>query len=344
MIARRMPTVAVDAAGGDFGPEMVVRGVAQASLETEIQCVLVGDEGAIQGVLDRATYNPELISIVPARDAIGMEEEPRQAVRAKRDASILVAARLVADGRADALVSAGNTGACILACARSFGVIPGIHRTALASVYPRQIRYPGQDPLAIILDVGATIHCEAVELVQFALMGHAYARRVSKVEAPRVGLLNMGREATKGGPALVEAHRRLHEMPDLNFIGNIEGHDLATGEADVVVCEGLVGNAVLKFMEGMADVFRHITGTAAQDRMRWRMGLALLGEPLRQAQQLTDYTRYGGAPILGFDRVFIKCHGRSNDHAVRNAVKIAAKAVRDQVPGEIADAVAGMSS
>jgi glycerol-3-phosphate acyltransferase PlsX len=207
-------------------------------------------------------------------------------------------------------------------------------------VYPRQVRYPGQDPLAIILDVGATVRAEAPELVQFALMGNAYARRVSKVHAPRVGLLNMGREDTKGGEVLVEAHRRLRTIPGLNFIGNVEGNDLATGEADVIVCEGLLGNTVLKMLEGLADVFRNITDSAARDNVRWRLGLALLGEPLRRVRQLADYTRYGGAPILGFDRVFIKCHGRSSERAVRNAVKVAAKAVRDQVPHEIAQAVA----
>jgi glycerol-3-phosphate acyltransferase PlsX len=153
----------------------------------------------------------------------------------------------------------------------------------------------------------------------------------------------MGREETKGGEVLVEAYRRLRGIEGLNFIGNIEGNDLATGEADVIVCEGLVGNAVLKMVEGLADVFRNITEAGARGSLRWRLGLALLGAPLRRLRQLTDYTRYGGAPILGFDRVVIKCHGRSGESAIRNAVKVAAKAVRDQVPREIAEAVAGMS-
>jgi glycerol-3-phosphate acyltransferase PlsX len=337
-----MPTIAVDAAGGDHAPEAVVRGVAQASLETGIQCLLVGEEGRIQQILNRATYNPELISIVHARESVGMHEDPRQALRTKRDASILVAAHLVAEGRADALVSAGNTGACVLACARALPVIAGIRRTALASVYPRQVRHPGQDPLAIILDVGATIHCDPVELVQFALMGSAYARRISKTTAPRVGLLNMGREVTRGGDVLVEAYRRLRSIRGLNFVGNIEGNDLATGEADVIVCEGLVGNVVLKMIEGLADVFRNVTEASARNSLRWRLGLALLGAPLKRLRQLTDYTRYGGAPILGFDRVCIKCHGRSSERAIGNAVKVAAKAVRDEVPREIGQAVAEM--
>jgi glycerol-3-phosphate acyltransferase PlsX len=230
----------------------------------------------------------------------------------------------------------------VLACAKSFRVIKGVRRTALASVYPRQVRHVGQDPLALILDVGATVRCEAVELVQFALMGDAYARRVSKREMPRVALLNMGKEDTKGGEVLVEAHRRLQEHRGLNFVGNVEGNDLATGEADVIVCEGLVGNAVLKLVEGVGEVFANLTSQAAQHRLRWRIGLMLLGEALRRVRELTDYTRYGGAPILGFENMFIKCHGRSNAQAIRNAVKVAAKATRDDVSKEIADAVAGM--
>jgi glycerol-3-phosphate acyltransferase PlsX len=337
-----MPTIAIDAMGGDSAPDAVVRGVAQASLETDIQCVLVGVEDSIQSILDRVPYNPEHISIRHCREVIGMDEDPREAIRAKRDASILVGARLVGERRADALVSAGNTGACVLACAKSFRVIRGIRRTAIASVYPRQVRHLGQDPLALILDVGATVRCEATDLEQFALMGNAYARRVSKVEAPRVGLLNMGRESTKGGHVLVEAYRRLRDHSELNFVGNIEGNDVVTGEADVIVCEGLLGNAVLKLVEGVAEVFANATKAAAQHRLRWRAGLVLLGEALKQVRGLTDYSRYGGAPILGFENMFIKCHGRSNAHAIRNAVKVAAKAVRDNVPSEIAEAVVGI--
>jgi glycerol-3-phosphate acyltransferase PlsX len=253
-----------------------------------------------------------------------------------------VGARLVGGGRADALVSAGNTGACILACAKNFRVIRGIRRTAIASVYPRQIRHIGQDPLALILDVGATVRCEAADLVQFALMGNAYARRISKLEAPRVGLLNMGRESTKGGHVLVEAYRRLRNLSGLNFVGNIEGNDIATGEADVIVCEGLLGNTVLKLVEGVAEVFVNATSAAARHRLRWRAGLMLLGQALEQIRELTDYTRYGGAPILGFENILLKCHGRSNSYAIRNAVKVAAKAVRDNVPREIAEAVLEM--
>src|SRR6266571_5144053 len=204
-----MPIIAIDAMGGDHAPGEIVKGVARASLETDIDCLLVGDERRIQEVLETVPYNPEHISIVDCRDAIGMDEDPHEAVKNRRDASLLVGTRAVAEGRANAMVSAGNTGACILACAKHFPLIRGIRRAALASVYPRHVEYEGQDRFALLLDVGATVRCEAEELVHFAIMGAGYARRISKVTSPRVALLNMGSEETKGGETLVEAHRRL---------------------------------------------------------------------------------------------------------------------------------------
>ena len=336
-----MPTIAVDAMGGDRAPDEVVKGVAQVSLATDIECLLVGDEARIQAVLEGVSYNPEHISILHCRDAIGMAEEPREAVR-RRDASLVVGVRAVAEGRADAMVSAGNTGAAVLACAKHFRLLRGIRRAALASVYPRQVEHRGQDPLALILDVGATVRCEADELVQFALMGSAYARRISKVMSPAVGLVNMGSEDMKGGEALVEAHRRLRQLPQVNFVGNVEGNDLVRGRADVIVCEGFIGNVVLKLLEGISEVLYDITAVAGDRRLAWRVGLRLLSRAIERLRALTDYTQYGGSPILGFEQLFIKCHGRSTARAVSNAVKVAAKAVRDRVPAEIADAVAAL--
>ena len=335
-----MPTIALDAMGGDHAPDEVVKGAAHVSLTTDIECVLVGDGRRIQAVLEGVSYNPEHLSILQAGEAIGMAEEPHEAVRTRRDASLLVGARAVAEGRADALVSAGNTGACVLACTRHFRLIRGVRRAALASVYPRQTERRGQDPLALLLDVGATVRCEAEELVHFALMGSAYARRISKVDTPAVGLLNMGSEETKGGDTLVEAHRRLRQLPAVNFVGNVEGHELVRGRADVIVCEGLVGNVVLKLIEGVGEVLYDVTHRAAGERLAWRVGLRLLERGIERLHALTDYTQYGGSPVLGFERLFLKCHGRSNAHAISNAVKVAAKAVRDRVPAEIAEAVA----
>lgn len=334
-----MPTIAVDAMGGDFAPDEVVKGVAQISIATDIDCVLVGDETRIHGILETLPYNPERIHIHPAGDSIGMAEEPREALKLKRRASIVIAADMVATGGADALVTAGNTGAAVLACAERFRLLPGVRRAALASVYPRQTEYPGQDQLALLLDVGATIRCEANELIQFAIMGNAYARRVSKVPSPRVALLNMGSEESKGGEVLVQAHRRLKQIPGVNFIGNIEGQDLAKGKADVIVCEGFVGNVVLKMLEGLAELVVDLAGTAARENWRYKLGLRVLESGLGKLRDLTDYTAYGGAPVLGFEHLLIKSHGRSTARAVGNAVKVAAKAVRDGVSHEIAAAL-----
>jgi glycerol-3-phosphate acyltransferase PlsX len=319
-----------------------VKGVARASLTTAIECVLVGDEQRIQPILESVSYNPEHISIRHAADVIEMHEPPKEALRVKRDASILVSAKLVADGHADALVSAGNTGACILACARHFRPIKGIRKTALASVYPRQTEYAGQDQLALLLDVGATIRCDALDLVQFAVMGSAYARRVSKVPRPRVGLLNMGVEPFKGGEVLTEAYERLKGVPGIDFVGNIEGDDVAKGRADVIVCEGLLGNVVLKLIEGIADVVTDVASNAVKQRLMWRLGMMLLSRGIREVAHLADYTKYGGAPLLGFEHLFIKAHGRSTARAIENAVKVAAKAVRDGVAQEIAAGIQGI--
>src|SRR5262245_18540354 len=223
--------------GGDHAPDAIVRGAALVSTTTEIETLLVGNVDRVQAILDQVPYNPEHLAIVPAAGVIGMGDDPREAVRTRKDASLLVAIRAAAEGRADAVVSAGNTGACILGAAEHFGLLPGIRRAALASVYPRQAEHEGQDRMALLLDVGATVRCEADELVQFALMGSGYARRISKVREPRVGLLNMGAEPSKGGAVLVEANRRLREQGSLNFVGNVEGHDLVRGKADVIVCE-----------------------------------------------------------------------------------------------------------
>jgi glycerol-3-phosphate acyltransferase PlsX len=334
-----MPTIAVDAMGGDFAPEEVVKGVAQASLETDIQCTLVGDEAQIQAALDRVPYNPEHIAVHHTPDFISMEDDPKRGLRQKRNASVLVAARLVSEGQADAVVTAGNTGAAVLACAQQFRTIPGVQKAALASVYPRQTEYPGQDQLALLLDVGATIRCEATELVQFALMGSAYARHISKVPSPRIALLNMGVEETKGGDILVSAHRRLKTVGGVNFVGNIEGNDLAKGKADVIVCEGFLGNVVLKLLEGLAEVVVDLAGTARRENWRWKLGFFVLANSFGRLRDLTDYTAYGGAPILGFEHLMIKSHGRSNARAINNAIKVAAKAVRDGVTREIAAAI-----
>jgi glycerol-3-phosphate acyltransferase PlsX len=337
-----MPTIAVDAMGGEHAPDEPVKAVAEVSLGTQIDCLLVGDERRIQAVLAQVPYNPEQISILHCRDAIGMSDDPHEAVK-RNDASLIVGMQAVVDGRADALVSAGNTAACVVAAARHFRLIDGVRRAALASVHPRHVEHDEQDPLAMLLDVGATVRCEADELVQFALMGAAYAERVSKVPRPRLALLNMGNEAGMGGDTLATAYRRLQKIPHLNFVGNVLGNDLTAGRADVIVCEGLLGNVALRLLEGVAEVLHAVAEEAAERRLKWRVGLRLLSSGLTRVQELTDYRPYGGSPLLGFQHLLIKCQPGSRAGALANGVKIAAKAVRDGVTRQIADAIGGQA-
>jgi glycerol-3-phosphate acyltransferase PlsX len=272
---------------------------------------------------------------------IGIDEEPREAVRRKRDASLLAAMRLVARGRCAALVTAGNAAAAVLAAREEIALLPGVRQVGLASVYPRNVDHPGQDPLALLLDVGATVRCTPPELVQFGLMGAAYARVISKVEAPRVALLNMGHDPEQGGADLAAAHRQLAAQSGLNFVGNILGNELTSGRADVVLCEGVLGNIVLRLLESVGSMAVDLTVSTAQRNWRWRAGMAIMATGVDQLRALADYASYGGAPILGLEHLLIKAHRRSNALSIANAVKVAAKAVRDGAARAVAAAVAG---
>jgi glycerol-3-phosphate acyltransferase PlsX len=332
--------IVLDAMGGDRAPQEPCLAAAELSCTTKIRILLCGPPDLVKAELDRHPHDASRIEIVPATGAIGMDEKPREAIAAKPEASLCVATRLLRDDGADALVSAGSTGALVLASAQWLPRIHGIERAALAAVYPTPDRGPNRDRFALMLDVGATVRCRPNDLVFFAYMGHAYASRVSKVERPTVGLLNMGTEETKGGEVLAEAHRLLREDPRINFIGNVEGNDIPLGKADVVVCEGLVGNVALKMAEGVGELFKTLGRWAFKQSLAWKIGLALLSSGLRRLKDVTDYSEYGGAPLLGFRQPVLKAHGRSSARAIGNAVKVAAKAVRDGVCPEIEAAVA----
>ncbi|MDB4964771.1 MAG: plsX [Myxococcales bacterium] len=345
-VGTRSVTVAVDAMGGDHAPGEIVRGVAMLSLEApHIYTLLVGDGEAIGAVLSTVRHDPERIAVHHAPEAVKMWEKPAEALKEHPQASILVAAQLVADGAADALVSAGNTGASVLACARTWRKIPGVHRAALASVYPTEIRRGEKDdPFSLILDVGATLDVTAEDLVAFAIMGSAYAARVSKNPRPRVALLSNGAEAGKGPPEIVEAHRLLQEATELNFVGNVEGVDIPRGTADVVVCSGFVGNVVIKMLEGVSETIVRLGHYASKEKILWRAGLALLSSGISRLKEVTDWEQYGGAPVLGFDKLFIKAHGRSRARAIANAAKVAAKAVQAGLAEDIESALKSFHS
>jgi len=321
-------TIAFDVMGSDFGPAEVVAGAAGLSLEApQIHALLVGDRDAIGDTLKEIRHSGERISVHHAGSFVAMDEKPAEALKSKPDASISVAAQLVAEGEADALVTAGNTGAGILACAQRFKLIPGIRRAALAAVYPtRRLHGEKEDPFSLILDVGATVEASADDLVAFAVMGASYAKIISRNPNPTVALLSNGTEPLKGPARVVEAHRKLKEMPGLRFVGNVEGVDIPKGTADVIVCDGFVGNVCLKMLEGVQETVIELAGYAHKSKLRWRAGLAMLSSGIRHLKEVTDWQQYGGAPVLGFDRILIKAHGRSQARAIANAGKVAAKA------------------
>ncbi|GMT96420.1 phosphate acyltransferase PlsX [Corallococcus caeni] len=335
-------TIAFDVMGSDHGPAEVVRGAAQLSLESpHIHALLVGDRPVIDEALAGIKHNGERISVHHAGDYVGMDEKPGEALARKPESSVAVAARLVAEGEAHALVSAGNTGAGVLACKRHFQLIPGVRRAALATVYPtRGVRGAKQDPFSLILDVGATVEATAEDLVAFAVMGSAYARIISRNERPKVALLSNGVEPQKGPPRVVEAHQRLSQMTGLNFTGNVEGIDIPRGTADVIVTDGFVGNVCLKMLEGVHDTVMELAQYAYKESLRWRAGLAMLSSGIERLKDITDWEQYGGAPILGFDRIFIKAHGRSRARAIANAGKVAAKAVANELGTAIQEGLA----
>jgi len=335
-----MITIALDTMGADRAPDAIVAGAAALSREPDdIRVLLVGDGDALRAALDACPHDPARLEIVPCRDVIGQAEDPRS-VRDRPDASIARALQLVGAGEADAVVSAGNTGALVLGACAILPRIPGIPRVALAAVHPTERRHgPRRDPYALILDVGATTTADPQTLCGFAAMGAAYSSIVSEIPEPRVALLSNGSEPHKGTPAIIAAHRLLASGA-LNFAGNVEGLDIPRGTVDVVVCDGFMGNVVLKMLEGVGDVLTGMALRASERRLEWRLGMQLLGDGLRQLHRMTDWKAYGGAPFLGVQGVVIKAHGRSEGRAIRNAIKVAAKNVRGDLVRRISEHVA----
>lgn len=320
--------------GGDDAPGPIVAGAAQASTHPgESLIELVGDPEAIRAELARTRYDADRIRVVPATDAIAMDAKPREALKAQPEASLPVAARRVSDGGGRcALVSAGNTGAVVLACADAFQRLPGVKRTALAAVVPTERRRGERnDPFTLLLDVGATLRVEARDLATFGAMGATYASIVSRNLAPRVALLSNGTEPSKGTPEIVAAHPLLARIPDIQFIGNIESLHVPRGRADVIVCDGFTGNITLKMLEGVSEVVMDLARYAYRSKLSWRVALWLLQGGIRRLKAVTDWQQYGGAPILGFDRLCIKAHGRSGPRAIRNAIRVAERCIEQEL-------------
>lgn len=314
-----MLRIAVDAMGGDRGPAPIVDGAIAAARHLDVRIVLVGSTPVIERALAvHAGWRRLGIEIVEAPDAIGMADAPGAAIRRLPGASIRVGADLVARGQAAALFSAGNTGATVVAAYTAFGTIPGVDRPALAALVPTR------RGSAVLLDAGATVECRPHHLLQFAVMGSVYARQMLGVPRPRVGLVSIGEEETKGNDLTREAHRLL-KASSLHFVGNVEGREIYSGAADVIVCDGFTGNVVLKVSEGLVETVEGLLGDELQGTFSSQVGYLLSRRAFRRFRRRLDYSEYGGAPLLGVAGVAIVGHGRSSMKAVRNAIAMAAR-------------------
>jgi glycerol-3-phosphate acyltransferase PlsX len=310
--------MAVDAMSGDHGPSPLVQGAISAAHELNAHVILVGDEKTLQAELKRHRYNGSNIRIVHASEVITMEDSPAMAVRQKKDASVNVAARLVANGEALGFFSPGNTGASMAAALAHMGRLPGVKRPAIATPIPRE-----DGGATVLLDSGANVDCKPEYLVQFAIMGEVYSREIMGVINPKIGLISNGEEDTKGNEVTLAALNKLRKLP-YDFVGNIEGRDLyGTGKpVHVAVCDGFVGNVILKSIEGLAKTIfstlkKNINASAIAQGGAFLMKPAFLAVKNRM-----DYATYGGAPLLGVAGVCIIGHGSSNARAVRNAIRV----------------------
>jgi glycerol-3-phosphate acyltransferase PlsX len=326
-------TVAIDAMGGDHAPEEIVTGACTAARVLECRIKLVGDEAQIGQIARRCGGLPATISVVHADGAIAMDEAPAAAVRRGASTSMGKMVDLVREGAAHAAFSAGNSGAFLAIATIRLRTLPGIARPAIATAWPSR-----KGPM-LLLDAGANVDCRPEWLAQFAIMGSAYARSVLGIEEPKVGLLSVGEEEGKGN-ALTEAASVLLAAAPINFFGNVEGTDLLLGEADVVVCDGFVGNVALKLAEASGEYFFGVLLENAMSTVRGRIGLQMLKPALRAMRKRFDHREYGGAPLLGVRGICLIGHGRADARAIGSACRAALRAVEQDLVGSIGGLVA----
>ena len=330
--------IAVDAMGGDFAPEAIVHGGVEAvrSGKGDYEVVFVGDEAEIQACLSRHFRIHELpVSIYHASQRVEMHEAPTGALRDKPDASINVAMELHKRGEVDAVISAGHTGAAMASAFFKLGRIEGVKRPAIGSLIPYG------HGVTLLIDVGANLECRPVNLLQFGIMGRIYVKNVFMVPDPKVALLNIGEESTKGDDTVRQAYSLL-EKSGVNFVGNIEGRDVMSGRVDVIVCNGFVGNVILKFAESFNGVYSKTLKRKIGKKVISKIGAFLLKPTFERLRKIYDYEEYGGAPLLGINGTCIICHGSSTPKAIRNAVVEATRMVRRQVNQEIHRELTGM--
>ncbi len=331
-----MLNISVDAMGGDHAPRAVIEGVGEAldAFGDAYKLFLVGHQDVLQSELARiGKLDDPRLEIIQAEEVVHMHEAPAAAMRSKRNSSINVAVDLVKQQRAQAVISAGNTGAAVASTVVKLRTLPGIERPGIITVFPSPTGH------FILLDSGATVDCKPIHLIHYAMMGDVYARNILNYENPRIGLLNVGGEQMKGNDLTKETHKLLSNLAEINFIGNVEGHDLFSGAVDVVICDGFVGNVVLKSCESLAETLGHILKEKLTQTFIRKLGYLLSRNAYQELRQLSDYAEYGGAPLLGVNGVCIIGHGSSSPRAICNAIRVAGEFVSHQVNQHIVDRI-----
>jgi len=328
--------IAVDAMGGDYAPDVVIQGLAEALNEYSVisKILLVGDAERIDGLIDQhGLKGHEKLEVVHASQVIEMHEASTLALRGKKDSSITVCANLAKQGKVDAIVSAGHTGAAVASSVIRMRTLEGIDRPGIATVFP------APQGSFVLLDAGANPECSPENLAQFAIMGEIYARKILKIDKPRVGLLSNGEEKSKGTELTKEAYKLLQTVPNIDFIGNIEGKEIFDGQADVVICDGFTGNVVLKCCEGIAKALFKMLRDKLERNPKRKVGALLAKNAFKEVKEISDYAEYGGAPLLGVNGTCIIGHGGSCSKAVKNAIRVASEIVQHGVNNEIIERV-----
>ena len=327
------PIIAVDAMGGDFGPSVVVPGAIEAARLHDLHVLLVGDTPKLEAELAKIDLANVHFDIVQADDVVHMNEKPSDILRRKKNASIQVACRLVKEGAADGVVSAGHSGATVACGMFIMGRLPGVERPALAALLPTE-----KNPV-VVLDAGANVDCRPYHLFPFGLMGDAFARDLLSYAAPRVSLLSIGEEEGKGNCQVKEAYELLKMAQNINFIGNAEGRDIFTGDIDVVICDGFVGNVVVTMSEGLAASLIRMLKRVFTSGLLPALGGMLAKGAFKHFARTIDYAEYGGAPLLGLHGLAIVCHGRSSARAMSNAIKMSGTFVRKGTNDRLAETI-----
>jgi len=320
--------IALDAMGGERGPEEMVAGAIQAVEESDLDVVLIGDENVLNRILQNQSQASSRLHIVHASQTVSMHESPFEAIRKKKDSSIIRAFQLTKNGKADGVVSAGNSGATMASAIKSLGRLEKVARPGIASIFPTL-----KKPL-VMMDVGANVDCRPQHLFQFGVMGAAFSDNLFQIRKPSIGLLSIGEEGGKGNVLVKKAHE-LFSNSSLNFIGNVEGRDIFQGDVDVIICDGFVGNVCLKVSEGLAEAIISMLRTEMSKSFMAKIGYLLAKQAFGNFAKRVDYAEYGGAPLLGVNGTGIICHGRSNAKAIKNAIKVAAEMIRSRVNGHI---------